>query len=186
MTTNDAWGTPENIGPVVNSPYTQTYVSISSDGLVLFFSDHSGVNKETGFGPPRPGGYGGADMWMTRRASLSSPWQTPANLGPMVNGPAVEAGPRLSLDGRTLYFWTDRNGNWENYQASIVPICDFNSDGIVDILDVGIMIEHWYTDDPLCDIGPFPWGDGFVDAQDLKVLAEHLSEEENPPVEPGQ
>lgn len=39
------------------------------------------------------------------------------------------------------------------------------------------MIEHWLTDHPLCDIGPMPWGDGIVDAQDLIVLAEHLFED---------
>jgi hypothetical protein len=42
------------------------------------------------------------------------------------------------------------------------------------------MIEHWYTDDPLCDIGPMPWGDGFVDAQDLIVLAELMFEASRP------
>jgi hypothetical protein len=27
----------------------------------------------------------------------------------------------------------------------------------------------------LCDIGPYAWGDGIVDAQDLIVLAEHMA-----------
>jgi len=52
---------------------------------------------------------------------------------------------------------------------------DFNGDGIVDIADVFIMLEHWYTDYSLCDIGPMPWGDGVVDAQDLIVLGEHMA-----------
>jgi hypothetical protein len=59
----------------------------------------------------------------------------------------------------------------------IIPIVDFNSDGIVDAADVCIMVEHWLTDYPSCDIGPMPWGDGIVDVQDLIVLAEHLFEE---------
>jgi hypothetical protein len=37
-----------------------------------------------------------------------------------------------------------------------------------------MMVDHWGTGDPLCDIGPMPWGDGIVDVQDLTVLAEHL------------
>jgi len=36
------------------------------------------------------------------------------------------------------------------------------------------MVDHWGTDDSLCDIGPTPLGDGIVDVQDLIVLAEHL------------
>lgn len=92
----------------------------------------------------------------------------------------VSGGPRISLDGRTLYFVTRRDGIYDNWQASIEPVCDFNGDDKVDVVDVAIMIEHWHTDDSLCDIGPMPWGDGFVDAQDLKVLAEHLSEGSRP------
>jgi hypothetical protein len=36
----------------------------------------------------------------------------------------------------------------------------------------------------LCDVGPMPWGDGVVDAQDLIVLAEHLTIKEDEPNEP--
>jgi hypothetical protein len=39
------------------------------------------------------------------------------------------------------------------------------------------MVAHWGTDDPVCDIGPFAWGDGTVDLQDLVVLADYLGEE---------
>jgi len=39
------------------------------------------------------------------------------------------------------------------------------------------MVDHWGSDEQLCDIGPMPWGDGVVDVQDLIVLAEHLFEE---------
>jgi len=58
---------------------------------------------------------------------------------------------------------------------------DFNSDGIVDAADMCILVEHWQTDYPLCDIAPPPFGDGIVDVQDLIMLAEHLFEEIYPP-----
>ena len=54
------------------------------------------------------------------------------------------------------------------------PIVDFNGDGIVDCADMCIMVDYWHTDEPLCDIGPMPWGDGIVDVEDLIVLAEYL------------
>jgi len=54
---------------------------------------------------------------------------------------------------------------------------DLNRDGIVDSADMRIIVDHWGTDEPLCDIGPVPFGDGIVDIQDLIVLAEHLFEE---------
>ena len=59
------------------------------------------------------------------------------------------------------------------------PPPDFSADGIIDSLDVCIMVDHWGTDNSLCDIGPMPWGDGIVDVEDLKILAEHLFEEVN-------
>ncbi len=54
---------------------------------------------------------------------------------------------------------------------------DLNGDGIVDSEDMCIMVDHWHTDEPLCDIGPTPFGDGIVDVQDLIVLAEYLFED---------
>jgi len=70
----------------------------------------------------------------------------------------------------------DPTGN--NTAPRIIPASpDFNGDGIIDSIDVGILVEHWQTDDPLCDIAPPPYGDGIVDVQDLIVLAEHLFEE---------
>jgi len=86
-----------------------------------------------------------------------------------------------------LYFCSERPGGFggiwgDIYQARVIPIVDLNGDGIVDALDMCIIVDNWGTDDPLCDIGPTPFGDGIVDVQDLIVLAEHLFEE-FPPVE---
>jgi hypothetical protein len=120
---------------------------------------------------------------VTRRTSLSDPWEPPVNLGSVVNGPAFESNVRLSHDGSILYFTTRSGDIRTNWQAPIEPVVDFNSDGIVDAADMCIMVEHWLTDYALCDIGPMPWGDGIVDVQDLIVLAEHLFEE-IPPAEP--
>jgi serine/threonine protein kinase len=175
-TTNDPWGEPVNIGPVVNSAYQEHNPSLSPDGLILLFCDNQFL------GLPRPGGYGRADIWVARRASLSDPWQAPVNLGPKVNGPDVEGTPRSSPDGRTLYFWTGHDAaTWNNWQAPIIPICDFNGDGKVDGKDVLCMASRWGTDDPLCDIGPFAWGDGNVALEDLTVLAEYIGKEVTDP-----
>jgi serine/threonine protein kinase/Tol biopolymer transport system component/tetratricopeptide (TPR) repeat protein len=167
-TTNDAWGKPVNLGPVVNSPYAEAEVSLSPDGLLLFFAGHWFV------GAPRPGGYGGSDLWMTRRATISSSWQAPVNLGPLVNGPAHELGPRMSPDGSTLYFATYSAGAWDNWQASITPTIDFSGDSKVDAADLAILVTDWGKTSSACDIGPFAWGDGVVDEKDLGILMKPL------------
>ena len=167
-TTNDPWGTPVNLRPVVNSPYVEDNICLSPDGLLLLFSDNFL------FGPtPRPGGYGGSDLWMTRRATRSAPWQAPTNLGPQVNSSAHEIMPRISPDGSMLYFAANSGSRWDNWQVPIVRIVDFNGDGKVDERDQAILMAHWGQNDPLCDIGPFAWGDGVVDDNDLSVLQEY-------------
>ena len=36
---DDSWDPPTNLGSTVNSPYSDSYPSLSSDGLTLYFSD---------------------------------------------------------------------------------------------------------------------------------------------------
>ena len=166
------WDEPVNLGQTVNSVYYDTNPLLSPDGLLLFFSDHPAG--------PRPGGYGGADIWIARRATLFDPWQTPVNLGPMVNGPFADAGARLSPDGSTLFFTSNRpngSGDYDIWQAPILPVVDFNGDGRVDGREVLTITDQWGLDDPICDIGPTPFGDGIVDLQDVIALADYLGEE---------
>ncbi len=54
---------------------------------------------------------------------------------------------------------------------------DFNSDGIVDLQDLLILIEYWGQDELTVDITPLPDGDGIVDEQDLALLMEYWQEE---------
>jgi Tol biopolymer transport system component len=168
-TTPDAdWSAPVNLGATVNSSAWDGLPSISADGRTLFFESK------------RPGGYGSGDIWVTRRATTEDYWGTPVNLGPTVNTSDYEGPGSISADGSTLYFISDRPGGYggaDLWQVSIEPVVDLNGDGIVDAADVCAIVDHWGTGDPLCDIGPMPWGDGTVDVEDLIVLAEHLFEE---------
>jgi hypothetical protein len=178
-TKNDPWAEPVNLGPTVNSSADEDFPFLTSDGLLLFFSaDRDAV------GPLQPGGYGGLDMWMARRASVSDPWGTPVNLGPMMNSSSLDCAATLSPDGQTLYFTSDRPGGFggpygDIYQAPILPIVDFNGDGKVAIEDLTFLIDNWGQSEPLCDIGPMPWGDGVVDAQDLEVLMSYWGQPVN-------
>jgi hypothetical protein len=70
---------------------------------------------------------------------------------------------------------------WEYDTGLRVSSPDINGDGVIDGADISIMVDHWHTDNPLCDIAPAPWGDGIVDVQDLIVLSELLFQEVNDP-----
>jgi len=169
-TTDDDWGPAVNLGPPFNTSYQDWSPNISADGLLLLFTSN------------RPGGSGGDDTWMTRRATRDDPWGPPVNLGSTVNSADLESDPSLSADGYTLYFGHGPAGGYSDlWQVSIEPIVDLNGDGNVDTEDMCIMVDHWGDNYPLCDIGPTPLGDGIVDVQDLTVLAEHLFEDVNDP-----
>jgi hypothetical protein len=122
------------------------------------------------------------------RATISDPWSMPVNLGPTINSSSDDGAPSISDDGSTLFFASNRPGGVgrdDIWQVSLEPIVDLNSDGIVDSADICIIIDGWGTDEPLCDVGPMPWGDGIVDVQDLIVLAEHLEDGDGEGFETG-
>lgn len=94
------WQAAVNVGPPVNR-YSAASPSVSSDGLELFFDNGLRV---------RPGGQGGGDIWFARRPTASGSWDEPQNLGPVVNGPFNDGVPKLSRDGLTLFYSSDRPG----------------------------------------------------------------------------
>jgi hypothetical protein len=169
-TTDDPWGEPVNLGPMVNSSDYDLDPGISSDGRMLFFTRGYGVGQ--------------TEIWVTRRATTDDPWGEPMKLGATINSLASQGYPNVSADGSTLFFrasLTDHRNGGDIWQAPIIPIFDFNGDGIVDAADMCVMVDYWGTDNSLCDIGPMPWGDGIVDVEDLIVLSNYLFEEVNDP-----
>jgi Tol biopolymer transport system component len=171
-TPQDTWGDPVNLGAAVNSPFVEQAPCLSPDGLLLVFLG------------TRPGGFGGADLWMTRRANRSAPWEPVVNLGPMINGPSEEYMPRLAPDGSALYFLRDYDGRPPMLlKAPVLPMVDFDRDGKAGLSDLTLMVVSWGTDDALCDVGPMAWGDGVVDIEDLKVFMTYY-EKANPPAQP--
>ena len=92
------FGTPTNLGPIVNSSSSDWSPSISADGLSLYFNSN------------RPGGYGNHDLWVATRPTIYDPWGEPENLGSMVNSSVWEAYPSISPDGLSLFFESPRSG----------------------------------------------------------------------------
>jgi Tol biopolymer transport system component len=104
------FGEPVNLGPLINSSLGDGVPALSADGLTLFFASD------------RPGGQGDLDLWMSTRASPSSPFGKPLNLGPLVNSPAVDTGPFVSADGLTLLFCSKRPGGQGGYDIWMAPV----------------------------------------------------------------
>jgi len=92
------WSTPVNLGPMVNTASLDAGPAISKDALTLYFSSD------------RVGGIGSQDIWITKRPTVDSPWETPVNLGSGINTGALEQVPALSRDEHWLFFNSDRAG----------------------------------------------------------------------------
>jgi hypothetical protein len=97
------WSAPVHLDPPVNTACQEQTPTLSKDELALYFTS----NRRGGLGTDTPDGCQDTfDLWVARRASRDSPWETPLNLGPPVNTAANEAGPALSPDGHLLFFYS--------------------------------------------------------------------------------
>lgn len=79
------------IDGLVNSEHWDSQASVSCDGQTMYFASQ------------RPGGVGGADIWMSERTEQGF-WGRPVNMGNKINTPGHEQTPYITDDGETLYF----------------------------------------------------------------------------------
>jgi hypothetical protein len=94
--------------PIVelNTSARERHPFIRRDGLEIFFMSNRPGSMTNAAGNPS------FDIWTATRSSVNQPWSTPVNAGPIINTPRHDAGPALSADGTTLYFFSaQRQGN---------------------------------------------------------------------------
>jgi len=94
--TDSAWTTPRNLGPLVNTPYDETTPFLARDGRTLYFSSNN------------PGSMGGFDVFKTVFDDATQNWSTPVNAGKPINSPGDDAFFRMTVDGLTAFFSSDR------------------------------------------------------------------------------
>lgn len=113
--TDTGWSTPENLGLTINTAHWETQPSISFDGKTLYFVSN------------RPGGFGGSDIWMSRKTERGD-WGKPENMGPYINSRKDEISPFIHYDDQTLYFASEGMagmGRLDLYLSKRQPDGDF-------------------------------------------------------------
>jgi hypothetical protein len=91
------------------SKHFEIAASISNDGKTLYFSSD------------RPGGFGGLDLYVSKRLP-SGKWGTAVNMGASINTAYDEDFPNLSPDGKNLYFSSKGHtsmGGYDIFKASL-------------------------------------------------------------------
>jgi len=95
----DDWSAPVNMGPVVNSPYTDSCVCVSKNGLSLyFFSNRYALNSSAAW-----------HLYVSQRYSVDAPWGEPQEIVGFNDGYNASC-PALSPDEHRLFFVTSRPG----------------------------------------------------------------------------
>ena len=89
--------TGETLLPFEDDEYTFCHPTLSADGQRLYFTSNM------------PGGFGGMDLYVSRRLS-NGEWSAPSNLGAKVNTAKNELFPFMSAEG-TLFFASDGREN---------------------------------------------------------------------------
>jgi hypothetical protein len=144
-TIDDNWTEPVNLGPIVNSPFPDTVEYVSPDGLELYFDSLN-----------RPGGLGGWDIWVTKRATVSDPWTEPINLGAPFNTSNDDWRACIRPDNLKFYFVSTRPGGYggADIWAAQRPTTE---DAWAEPVNVGPLINS-----PTDDSGPCISSDGLA------------------------
>jgi hypothetical protein len=120
----DPFGPAEILPEEINQFGGHGSPSLSSDGLNLFYI----------------GGFGDRDLVVSTRASLNAPWGDPVELDENVNSPWEEEFGEFARDGKSIVFISDRSGQWQLYEAAVVPEMttpgDFDGNGTLDAQDI--------------------------------------------------
>lgn len=102
---------PINAGPAINSSFWESHPAFSPDGRMLVFASN------------RRGGYGGCDLWVSRR-NLQGEWGRAFPLSGLVNSGGDELAPSFSQDGSTLYFASNGHDGYGGFDLWMTRLED--------------------------------------------------------------
>ncbi len=109
----EGWQPATDLGVPINTVYNEGAPTLSADGNILIFT---ACESMEGYGTDREG-YGRCDLFVSKRSGNN--WTAPYNLGVPVNSRSWESQPSISSDGRTLYFVSNRNNDYDIWYSVV-------------------------------------------------------------------
>lgn len=169
-----SWQKSYSIGFPINSEEAETTGNLSPDGQTAYFA-------RTPLNVP---GFGGTDIYVARKLP-NGEWTDPINLGPTINTQYDEDFPRVSEDGKTLYFaskghnsmggydvfrsqWDDRLKRWSRPENLGYPLNDTQDNFTFSMSETG---RYGY----LSKVRP----EGFGDLDIYKVIFNEIDEKKS-------
>lgn len=112
---DNTYSKPESIGSVINTIYQESTPYISRDGLFLYFSSN------------RPDGYGGSDIYVSKRLDNTwSQWSEPTLLPPPINSVYDDSQPYVNEATGYIYFTSRRDGSSDIFRTLFHPVVESN------------------------------------------------------------
>jgi WD40-like Beta Propeller Repeat len=103
----DRFASPTDLGAPVNGESGEWGATLSPDETILVFESSGRAAGLSASG----------DLYVSRFEAGS--WSPPRHLPPPINSPQSEPGPRISPDGRLLYFGSNRSGALATYRVDL-------------------------------------------------------------------
>lgn len=97
---------PKRLSKNINSGNNETMAATTNDGSEMYFISD------------RQGGFGGKDIWMSRRGERNE-WEKAVNLGPVINTSRDEGFVWVSPDGKQLWFSSQGHQNLGGYDVFV-------------------------------------------------------------------
>jgi outer membrane protein OmpA-like peptidoglycan-associated protein len=101
--TGDYWEDPVNFGKSINSSFDEFSPFLTKNGKILYFSSD------------RTEGAGGMDIYKAQFSPELRQWYEPQNMALPLNSTKNDLGWKVSADGTTGYFYSDRLGGLGKY-----------------------------------------------------------------------
>ncbi|NVO02745.1 MAG: PD40 domain-containing protein, partial [Bacteroidetes bacterium] len=126
----DNFTKPESFPKEVNKKSMENHACVTADGKTIYFVS------------ARKGGFGGKDIWVTRKDEKGN-WSKSVNMGPNINTKYDEEAPYLMEDGRIFYFCSKGHENMGNYD---IFFSSFEANGWSKAKNLGFPINSTEND----------------------------------------
>ncbi len=130
------WGVSQNLGPIINTPSTESSPFLSADGKTLYFAS---------YGHP---GHGGSDLFVS--TFENGKWTEPRNMGSPLNSSENESNFTIGGTGEVGFFASERKGGMGLYDLYTInipenmrPTPTVIVSGIVSDIKTNSPIESW-------------------------------------------
>jgi len=102
---NGRWSQIQKLPRHINTVYYESHAYLSSDGSQLYFTSN------------RKGGYGALDIYVSQKNG--NDWNSPENLGSVINTSYNEETPFLTEDGSMMFFSSQGHTNMGGYDIFV-------------------------------------------------------------------